>query len=283
MSPRIWFITGASRGFGRIWAEAALSRGDQVVATARKLESIADLKERFGDAVLPLALDVTNTDQVQKAVKQAHTHFGKLDIVLNNAGYALGGMVEEATLDEVRAQFDINYLGMLRVIQAVLPILRQQGIGHIIGTSSTVGHVSMPLISFYCASKWAVEGLHEGLAQEVKGFGIKVTLIEPGAYATEFGKPENVKMATGIAAYDELRQKVYQELMSQEFGNPQATAEAVLKLVDTQDPPLRLVLGSNSLPMIRSAYEARLANWKEWEEVSNAAQGEMPKVAIAAH
>jgi len=283
MNPRIWFITGASRGFGRIWAEAALSRGDKVVATARNLASVTDLKERFGDAVLPLALDVTSTEQVQSAVKEAHAHFGKLDIVLNNAGYALGGMVEEATIDEVRAQFDTNYLGMLRVIQAVLPILRQQGSGHIIGTSSTVGHVSMPLISFYCASKWAVEGLHEGLAQEVKSFGIKVSLIEPGAYATEFGKPENVKMATGIAAYDKQRQQIIEGLMSQEYGNPQATAEAVLKLVDAQEPPSRLLLGLNSLPMISEAYNERLATWKAWEEVSNAAQGELPKTAVATH
>jgi len=283
MNNRIWFITGASRGFGRIWAEAALSRGDKVVATARNLASVADLKERFGDAVLPLALDVTNTEQVQRAVKEAHSHFGKLDIVLNNAGYALGGMVEEATIDEVRAQFDTNYLGMLRVIQAVLPILRQQGSGHIIGTSSTVGHVSMPLISFYCASKWAVESLHEGLAQEVKSFGIKVTLIEPGAYATEFGKPENVKMATGIAAYDKQRQQIIEGLMNQEYGNPQATAEAVLRLVDEQNPPLRFLLGSNSLPMIRAAYEERLSTWEAWDSVAKAAQGELPKTAVAAH
>ena len=169
MNSKVWFITGASRGFGRIWAEAALERGDKVAATARTLADVADLKERFGDAVLPLALDVTDADQARQAIAQAHAHFGRLDVVLNNAGYSLVGTTEEASEADVRAMFDTNYFGTLRVIQAALPLLRQQGSGHILGVSSTLGHVAMPLIGFYCASKWAFEALHESLAQEVKG------------------------------------------------------------------------------------------------------------------
>ncbi len=274
MNSKVWFITGASRGFGRVWAEAALGRGDLVAATARKSADIADLTERFGDAVLPLALDVTDADQVQQTVQQAHAHFGRLDIVLNNAGYSLIGMIEEASEADVRAEFDTNYFGTLRVIQAALPLLRQQGSGHIVGVSSTLGHVAMPLIGQYCASKWAFEALHESLAQEVKPFGIKVTLIEPGAYATSLGSPESLKVAPGIDAYNELRQQVSGNMMSMERGDPSATPEAVFKIVDAENPPLRLILGSTSFPMVRAAYADRLATWAEWEAVSSAAQGE---------
>ncbi len=277
MSSKVWFITGASRGFGRIWAEAALERGDKVAVTARTLAGIADLSTRFPNAVLPLALDVTDAEQVRQTVGQAHAHFGRLDVVLNNAGYSLVGTTEEAGEEEVRALFDTNYFGTLRVIQAALPLLREQGSGHIVGVSSTLGHVAMPLIGFYCASKWAFEALHEGLAQEVKPFGIKVTLIEPGAYATSFGSPESLKMASGMDAYAALRQQVFGQITSLERGDPQATSEAVLNIVDAENPPLRFILGSTGLPMIRAAYAGRLAVWEEWQDVSNAAQGEPKK------
>jgi NAD(P)-dependent dehydrogenase (short-subunit alcohol dehydrogenase family) len=277
MNSKIWFITGASRGFGRIWAEAALMRGDKVAATARKLADVADLKERFGDAVLPLALDVTDADQVRDAVRQAHAHFGRLDVVLNNAGYSLVGTVEEASEADVRAVFDANYFGTLRVIQAALPLLRQQGSGHILGVSSSLGIVAVPLIGFYCASKWAFEALHESLAQEAKPFGIKVTILEPGAYATDFGSPSSLKFAPGMDAYAGLRAQVFGRLSSSEKGDPAATAEAVLKIVDAEDPPLRFFVGNTGLPMARAAYAARLATWEAWEAVSNAAQGEPRK------
>ncbi len=273
MDSKVWFITGASRGFGRIWTEAALQRGDRVAATARKLEDISDLTARFGDAVLPLALDVTRPEQVTQAVQQAFAHFGGLDVVLNNAGYSLVGTIEEASEADVRAEFDTNYFGTLRVIQAALPLLRQQGHGHIVGVSSTLGHMAFPMIGQYCASKWAFEALHESLAQEVKAFGINVTLIEPGAYATSFGSPESLKVAAGMDAYSEMRQQVMGRLRGQERGDPSATAEAVLKLVDAADPPLRLILGDTGLPMIRDAYESRLATWEAWAAVSDSAQG----------
>ena len=274
MSSKVWFITGASRGFGRIWAEAALERGDTVAATARDVASVADLAERFGDAVLPLALDVTDADQVRNAVQQAHAHFGKLDAVVNNAGYSLVGMIEEAAEADVRALFDANYFGPLRVIQAVLPLLRQQGGGHILGVSSSLGIVPMPLIGFYCASKAAVESLHESLAPEVEPFGIKVTLLEPGAYATDFASPASLKMVPGLDAYADLRQQIISGLSGEERGDPRATAEAILKVVDAEEPPLRFIFGSETLPIARAAYAERLATWEAWEAPSNAAQGE---------
>ena len=271
---KTWFITGASRGFGRIWTEAALDRGDRVAATARDVAGMADLKQRFGDAVLPLAMDVTDADQVRQAVTQAHAHFGRLDVIVNNAGYSLVGTTEEAGVDEVQAMFDANFFGTLRVIQAALPLLRQQGSGHIIGVSSGLGIYAVPLIGFYCASKFAIEGLHESLAKEVQAFGIKVTLVEPGAYATEFGSPASLKHAKGLDVYDDLRQQVFGGLQSQKRGDPQATPAALFKLVDADEPPLRLFLGDQNLPVARATYQERLATWEAWEAVANAAQGQ---------
>ena len=271
---KTWFITGASRGFGRNWAEAALRRGDNVTASARKLADVADLKKRFGDAVLPLALDVADPEQAQQVVAQAHAHFGRLDVLVNNAGYPLVGTVEEASEAEVRALFETNFYGTLRVIKAALPLMRQQGSGHIVGVSSTLGIITMPLIGFYCTSKWAVEALHESLAQEVKGFGIKVTIIEPGAYATEFGSPASSGRSEGMEVYGPLRQRMFESMATMERGNPHATGEAVLKLVDAEEPPLRMMLGNKNLPAARAAYADRLATWESWEAVANAAQGE---------
>ena len=273
MSNKIWFITGASRGFGRVWTEAALKRGDRVAATARSLESIADFKKRYGENVLTLELDVTNAEQAKSAVQQAHAHFGRLDVVLNNAGYSLVGMIEEAEADEVRAMYETNIFGTLSVIKAALPLLRSQGGGHIVGVSSTLGHVTMPLIGYYCSSKWAFEAIHESLALEVKGWGINVSIIEPGAYATEFGSAQSLKLAAGLDIYNGLRDEVMGGIATLEKGDPEATAEAILKLVDAENPPLRLFLGSHALPWVRSAYADRLKVWEEWESVSNGAQG----------
>jgi len=272
-SGKVWFITGSSRGFGRVWAEAALQRGDKVAATARKLSSIADLKEKYNDNVLTLELDVTNAEQVKAAVQEAHHYFGRLDIVLNNAGYSLVGTIEEAKAEEVKAMYETNIFGALAVIQAALPLLRQQGGGHIIGTSSNLGHVVLPVIGYYCSSKWAFEAIHESLAEEVKSFGIKVTIIEPGAYATEFGSQDSLKFATGLDIYADYKNQFFDTLKNLERGDPQATPEALFKMVDSENPPLRFFLGSHNLPWVRKAYEERLATWEAWEAVSSAAQG----------
>ncbi|QCR22320.1 SDR family NAD(P)-dependent oxidoreductase [Pontibacter sp. SGAir0037] len=269
---KIWFITGASRGFGRIWADAALMRGDKVAATARKLSSLADLKEKHGANVLTLELDVTNSEQVRTAVAQAHAHFGRLDIVLNNAGYSLVGTIEEASADDVKAMYDTNIFGALAVIQAVLPLLRQQGGGHIVGVSSNLGHVTLPVIGYYCSSKWAFEAIHESLALEVKAFGIKVSIIEPGAYATDFGSQESLKFAAGLDVYTDFKQDFLNTLKDTERGDPEATPEALFQVVDAENPPLRLFLGSHNLAWVKKAYEERLATWEAWQAVSSAAQ-----------
>lgn len=270
---KIWFITGASRGFGKIWTEAALERGDKVAATARKLDSIAHLKDKYGDNVLPLELDVTNPDQVKNVVQSAYEHFGKLDIVLNNAGYSLVGTIEEASTDEIRLQYETNILGPVTVIQAALPLLRKQGFGHILGTSSNVGHITLPVIGYYCSSKWAFEAIHESLAAEIKQFGIKVTIIEPGAYATEFGSQESLKFASNLAVYDDFKAAFIKGLQTMERGNPEATAQALFKVIDSENPPLRFNLGSGNLAWTKSVYSERIAEWEKWDEISAAAQG----------
>ncbi|WP_221389637.1 SDR family NAD(P)-dependent oxidoreductase [Dyadobacter sp. NIV53] len=276
-SSKVWFITGASRGFGRVWADAALKRGDKVAATARKLESIADLKEKYGENILTLELDVTNPEQVKTAVEQTYTYFGRLDIVLNNAGYSLVATIEEASADDIRALYETNILGPVSVIQAVLPLLRKQGGGHIIGTSSNLGHVTLPVIGYYASSKWAFEAIHESLAEEVKQFGIKVTIIEPGAYATEFGSQESLKFSQGLDIYTDFKEQFFGTLRNLERGDPNATPDALFTVVDAAEPPLRFFLGSQCLNWVRQAYADRLAIWEAWEDVSNSAQGESKK------
>jgi NADP-dependent 3-hydroxy acid dehydrogenase YdfG len=278
MSEKVWFITGASRGFGRIWAEGALARGDKVVATARSAASLSGLVEKYGDSVLTLALDVTKRDQIEAVIPKAFAHFGRLDVVINNAGYALLGAVEEASDADIRAEFETNFFGPLAVIQTVLPLLRKQGSGHILGVSSVAGIYSAAMTSFYNASKWAFEALHEGLSKEVAGLGIKVTIIEPGAYATDFPSQTSLKVAAGLDAYAEVRGALFARAGEFELGDPQATLPAILTVIDAEKPPLRFFLGTEGMPVARAAYAERLAIWEAWEDVSNPAQGASSKL-----
>ncbi|MBT1706205.1 SDR family NAD(P)-dependent oxidoreductase [Fulvivirgaceae bacterium PWU20] len=273
LNSKTWFITGASRGFGRIWAEAALERGDRVATTARNVNSLSALKEKYGKNVITLELDVTKREQAKTAINEAHAYFGRLDIVLNNAGYPLLGTIEEASTDDVKAMYETNIFGTLNVIKAALPLLRKQGGGHIVGTSSNVGHITFPVIGYYCSSKWAFEAIHEALAMEVKDFDIKVTMIEPGAYATEFGGPESGKMAEGMEIYSAFKTQFFEQLKNMEKGDPNATPQALFQVVDAENPPLRFHLGSHNLPLVRAAYEERLALWEKWDAVSSSAQG----------
>lgn len=270
---KVWFITGTSRGFGRVWTEAALKRGDKVAATARNLDSIADFKDKYGDNVLTLELDVNKPEQIKAAVNKAYDQFGRLDIVLNNAGYSLVGTIEEAKTEDVRALYETNVFGPLGVIKATLPILRKQGFGHILGTSSNLGHITYPVIGYYCSSKWAFESIHESLAMEIEQFGIKVTIIEPGAYATEFGSQESLKFAEGKEIYGDFKAKFFEGLGNLERGNPEATPQALFKIVDAANPPLRFHLGSNNLSEVKKAYDNRLKVWEEWDAISRSAQG----------
>jgi NAD(P)-dependent dehydrogenase (short-subunit alcohol dehydrogenase family) len=272
MSERVWFITGSSRGFGREWAIAALERGDSVAATARDTGSLDDVVQRFGDKILPLKLDVTDRSAVYAAVAAARERFGRLDVVVNNAGYGQFGAVEELSEAEARDQIETNLFGALWVTQAALPILRAQGSGHILQVSSIGGISAFPNVGIYHASKWALEGISQTLAQEVAPFGIKVTLIEPGGYSTDWGG-SSAKHATAMTEYDAAREQMQQRRAGAVPGDPTATREAVLKVVDAENPPLRIFFGDGPLAIATRDYESRLATWREWEPVSIEAQG----------
>ncbi|HEY1700207.1 MAG TPA: SDR family oxidoreductase [Trebonia sp.] len=272
---KVWFITGASKGFGREWAIAALERGDKVAATARDTATLDDLRERYGDALLPLQLDVTDRAADFAAVELAAKHFGRLDVVVNNAGYGQFGMIEEISEDEARAQIETNVFGALWVTQAALPVLRAQGEGHILQVSSIGGISAFQNIGIYNASKWALEGLSQALAQEVEAFGVKVTIIEPGPYSTDWGGP-SARHATALADYDPVREdaaRKRKERVGSGPGDPAATPEAILRVVDADKPPLRLFLGATPLTTATADYESRLSEWREWEQVSVRAHG----------
>src|ERR1035441_6176322 len=203
MASKVWFITGTSKGFGRVWAQAALARGDRVAASARDVKTLAPLVERYGDQGAAITLDVTDKAAVDAAVLEAHARFGRLDVVINNAGYGLFGTIEEVGEAEARAQLETNLFGALWVTQAALPIMRAQGSGHIIQVSSIGGVNAFPTGGLYHASKWGLEGFSQSLAAEVAGFGIKVTIVEPGGFATEWGGP-SAKHATQMPSHHGL-------------------------------------------------------------------------------
>jgi NAD(P)-dependent dehydrogenase (short-subunit alcohol dehydrogenase family) len=273
--PKVWFITGASKGFGRIWAEAALARGDQVAATARDPRTLDDLVERYGDNVLAHRLDVTDKATVDALVHKAHERFGRLDVVVNNAGYGLFGTVEEVSEEQARAQIETNLFGALWVTKAALPILREQGSGHIIQVSSIGGVNAFPTVGLYHASKWGLEGFSQSLAQEVAEFGIKVTLVEPVGYATDWAGPSGVR-AERIPAYAEVWKRREQMRAGAPSGDPEATGPAILELVDAENPPLRVFFGDWPLEAIKAEYAKRIAEWEAWNDLAVRAFGGVP-------
>ncbi|WP_433684449.1 SDR family oxidoreductase [Nocardia sp. CA-119907] len=270
---KVWFITGVSRGFGREWALAALERGDRVAGTARDLSTLEDLVAKYPDTFLPLRLDVTDRADDFAAVQQAAERFGRLDIVINNAGYGQFGMIEELSEDELRAQLETNVFGALWVTQAALPILRAQGSGHIIQVSSIGGISAFQNLGAYHASKWALEGFSQALAQEVAPFGIHLTLIEPGGFDTDWSGP-SARHATPIPAYDPARAARAAQRSTVRRGDPAATRGAILAVVDAPEPPLRIFLGEVPLAIATADYESRLELWRKWQPVSAAAQGD---------
>ena len=269
---KTWFITGASKGFGREWTEAALERGDKVAGTARRLDTLDDLVEKYGDTFLPIQLDVTDKDADFAAVQKAAEHFGELDIIINNAGYGHFGMIEELAEAEIRAQLETNLFGALWVTQAALPIMRAQGSGHIIQVSSIGGISAFTTVGAYHASKWALEGFSQSLSQEVAGFGIDVTLIEPGGYSTDWSGP-SAKHSEENPAYAGVREAAKSRPSAANPGDPTATRGAILKVVDAEEPPLRIFFGKAPIEIATRDYESRLATWNEWQPVSVEAHG----------
>lgn len=270
-APRVWFVTGASRGLGRAVTEAVLDAGDTVVATARSVEALDGLVEAHGERVVPLALDVTDRSAVFASVAEAVERTGRIDVVLNNAGYGLSGAVEEVTEQQVRDQFDVNLFGTLWVTQAVLPVMRRQGSGHLLQMSSIAGVTTYPNLGMYSASKWALEAVGETLAQEVAEFGVRVTLVEAGEFRTDWSAGSMVR-ATPMAEYDEVLAKrrhglsgAYAHLQP---GDPARAGEALLKLVDAEEPPLRLLLGNSAADLAPQVLRRRLVEWRAWDSLT---------------
>jgi NAD(P)-dependent dehydrogenase (short-subunit alcohol dehydrogenase family) len=270
---KVWFITGTSKGFGRIWAEAALERGDKVAATARDVSTLQPLKEKYGDNVLMLVLDVNDRVADFAAVQKAHDIFGRLDVVINNAGYGQFGMVEELSEQDARNQIETNLFGALWVTQAALPIMREQHSGHIIQVTSIGGLNAFPFIGMYNASKWGLEGLSQALSQEVDSFGIKVTIVEPVGFTTDWGGP-SAKTATAMPEYDQVREyRKAHPITTMKPGLPEATAPVMLKLIDMENPPLRIIFGSWANEMVHKEYQKRLDEWDKHNDLSIEAHG----------
>jgi NAD(P)-dependent dehydrogenase (short-subunit alcohol dehydrogenase family) len=276
MSDRTWFITGASRGFGRSFTQAALAVGDRVAATARDTSSLDDLAAEHGDAILPIELDVTDHDAAFAAVAQAHDHLGRLDVVVNNAGYGVSGAIEELTQQQARRQIEVNLFGALWVTQSALPILREQGSGWIVQISSIGGLAAFPLTGIYHASKWALEGFSESLRQEVGHFGVKVLMVEPSGFRTEWAG-SSMERAEPIEAYQriepiaERRAAQQEENNGSQPGNPDLAARALLDTLDRDDPPFRLLLGNVAYDVAVDRYESRLKEFRAGEQVARSA------------
>ncbi|MBQ0990942.1 SDR family oxidoreductase [Micromonospora sp. PSH03] len=267
---RTWFITGASRGLGRAFADAALDRGDRVVAAARTIAQ-GDFDEKYADRLLTLPLDVTDRAAVIAAVNTAVEHFGRLDIVVNNAGTLSMGMIEEFTEAEARAQFEVNLFGALWVSQAVLPHLRAQRSGHIVQVSSIAALGGFPSTGLYSASKFALEGMSEALAMEAAAFDIKLSIVQPGGYWTDLYT--SVRATTPMDAYAPLRAELERQWAEGSIDSePRLAADALLQLVDSDEPPLRLLLGSMVYDLAFDIARRRMDTWAGWEQVSRAAE-----------
>lgn len=262
IQQRVWFVTGASTGFGRLLAKQALAQGDRVVATARRPEQIADLNQVAPERVLTLALDVTDDASVNTAVAAAIERFGRLDVLVNNAGYGLAGAIEEATEAEYMPVFETNVFGLIRVTRALLPQLRRQRSGHIVNLSSVGGLIGSAGWGYYNASKFAVNGFSEALAAELRPLGISVTIVEPGPFRTDFLGRSGKEAEARIADYDETAGKTREYFHAQagkQPGDPAKASAAILAAVASPEPPAHLVLG-------RLAYERmtkRLDLWKQ--------------------
>lgn len=268
---QVFFLTGSGRGLGRSISGAVLSAGHSLVATARNPDSLADLVSRYGDQILPVALDVTDPDAAQAAVSQGVERFGRLDVVVNNAGYANLASVEDMTLPDFRAQVDANLFGVVNVTKAALPLLRARGSGHIIQVSSVGGRLATAGLSAYQAAKWAVGGFSEVLAREVGPLGIKVTVLEPGGMRTDWAgssmevppisPPYQPTVGAMARAHDSLGS-------DDALGDPAKVAQVVLAVAGMADPPLRLILGSEAYAYAMAAARARAASDAAWHDLT---------------
>jgi NAD(P)-dependent dehydrogenase (short-subunit alcohol dehydrogenase family) len=267
---KVWLITGSSRGFGRRLAEAVLAHGDHLVATARHPEQLSDLVPQYGNAVRAVALDVTNPEQARAAVSAAVETFGRLDVVVNNAGYSYAAAIEDAKESDLRAEIETDLWGVINVTRAALPILHRQRSGHIVQFSSIGGRMGIAGFGAYHTAKWAVEGFSESLAREVAPLGIKVTIIEPGGFRTDFSV-SSMRMTLPSADYLSTVgrvEDVFHQVAGHERGDPAKAAQAIIAIVDAEHPPRRLLLGRDAVQLARQIDHDDLAEIDRWEQLS---------------
>jgi NAD(P)-dependent dehydrogenase (short-subunit alcohol dehydrogenase family) len=267
-TDKVWLVTGASTGFGRELVEYLLAQGARVVATARRVEGLKELETRYPETALVAALDVTDAQQVETAVSATLKRFGRVDVLVNNAGYGMVGAVEESAEGEYRPMFETNVFGLIRVTQAVLPRMRRQGSGHIVNVSSIGGLVGTPGFGLYNATKFAVEGLSEALVQELKPLGIGVTIVEPGPFRTKFLGKAGGEAERRIPEYDQTAGKMRAYFTEQDGlqpGDPQKAVEAIVKAVEAEHPPLHLLLGGSTIPRVKGKIEALQKDVAAWE------------------
>jgi NAD(P)-dependent dehydrogenase (short-subunit alcohol dehydrogenase family) len=273
-SSRVWFITGASTGFGRLLAEELLRRGERVIATARDISKVEDLTRAHPENGRAFALDVTKPNQITSVAEKAIAAFGHIDVLVNNAGYGVNGAIEEVSDDEFEPMFQTNIYGLIRTTRAFLPHFRERRSGHILNLSSIGGLVGLPGWGFYNATKFAVEGFSEALAAEMKPLGVYVTLIEPGAFRTDFLGRSGKLAERELPEYAETAGKAREYLKTQsgkQQGDPQKAIEAMIAVVDSPEPPVHLLLGNMALTRFRD----KLAQWQteigDWESVTTGA------------
>lgn len=269
-ASKVWFITGGSRGLGRAFTEIALSRGDMVMALARDLSPLNELVSHYPNHLFISKTDVTDREAVFAAVNKCREIFGRIDVVLNNAGQFLFGMLEEVTEDEAVLHMKVNFFGPLWVIQAVIPVLREQGYGHILQVSSMGAAGGFASVGMYSAGKAALNSMSEALAMEVEGFGIHVTILQPGGYQTDLFT-RGITATTENPAYTQLRNKL-SKLWLQSYDAPVSGAAAVVcEIVDLDNPPKKIILGGVAYDQVMGMDEARTAEYKKWEHLSRKA------------
>jgi NAD(P)-dependent dehydrogenase (short-subunit alcohol dehydrogenase family) len=270
----VWFVTGASSGFGRAVSLAVLQRGQRLIATARNPHDLKHLIDQGGDRVLALPLDVTDAAAARSAMQAAVSHFGHVDVVFNNAGYGHVGAIEELGDDDLRKQLDVNLLGIINVTRAALPHMRRQRSGHLVQMSSLNGVEGLVGAAYYAASKFAVEGFSETLASEVAHLGVKVTIVEPGPFRTRFLDERSAKWSPPIDDYDESvgkSREMLRQMAGKQPGDPDRAALAIVRAVESEKPPLRLPLGKMALDHIRTALADRLEELEAWADVGASA------------
>lgn len=274
---KVWFVTGAARGLGAAIAKAALNDGDKVVVSGRRIESLQNIFSEYGDRVLLVALDVTDGAQALSAVESAVERFGRIDVLVNNAGYGQLAPFEDNLASEADQQFATNVFGVFNVCRAVLPVMRRQRSGHVFNVSSMGGVVGMGGAALYCASKFAVEGFSESLAQEVAQFGIKVTLVEPGVFRTDFLDPSSAIFGTrGLEDYVAFTGKIKNASAAynhQQTGNPAKLGEALVHLANSEHPPLRYLAGSDAYQQVSEKLNKMLAEIELWRHLSFSTDG----------